>query len=123
MYLTFFTVAVLVLLFLFWKTVVIVPMREAYVVERLGKFRTILRPCSYILVPFFDKVAYRHDTREEVLDIPGQSCISQDNIQINIDGLVYLKVMDPQKASYGIEDYKSAAVNSLKPRCVQRLES
>ena len=109
--LTLFTIAVLVFLFLFWKTVVIVPMREAYVVERLGKFKEVLRPGLHILIPFFDKVAYRHDTREEVLDIPGQSCISQDNIQINIDGLVYLKVMDPQKASYGIEDYKRASVN------------
>ena len=109
--LTLFTIIVLVFLFLFWKTVVIVPMREAYVVERLGKFKEVLRPGLHILIPFFDKVAYRHDTREEVLDIPGQSCISQDNIQINIDGLVYLKVMDPQKASYGIEDYKRASVN------------
>ena len=109
--LTLFTMAVLIFLFLFWKTVVIVPMREAYVVERLGKFKDVLRPGLHILVPFFDKVAYRHDTREEVLDIPSQSCISQDNIQISIDGLVYLKVMDPQKASYGIEDYKRASVN------------
>ena len=85
-------------------------MREAYVVERLGKFKEVLRPGLHVLVPFFDKVAYCHDTREEVLDIPSQSCISQDNIQINIDGLVYLKVMDPQKASY-IEDYKRASVN------------
>jgi regulator of protease activity HflC (stomatin/prohibitin superfamily) len=109
--LTYFTILILILAFLFWKTVIVVPMREAFVVERLGKFRVILRPGLHFLIPFFDKIAYRHDTREEVLDIPGQSCISQDNIQIEIDGLVYLKVMDPHKASYGIENYKRASVN------------
>lgn len=109
--LTTFTILTLLVLFIMWKTVVIVPMRESYVVERLGKFKAVLTPGIYFLIPFFDRVAYRHDVREQVLDIPSQSCITQDNIQVEIDGIVYLKVIEPQDASYGIESYRSAAVN------------
>lgn len=109
--LTFFTILTLVLLFVFWNTVKIVPMRESYVVERLGKFRKVLNPGLHLLIPFFDRVAYRHEIREQVIDIPSQSCITKDNIQVEIDGIVYLKVIEPQDASYGIEDYVSAAMN------------
>ena len=109
--LTGFSVALLVLVFLGSKILKIVPMRENYVVERLGKFRTTLAPGIHLLIPFFDRIAYRHEMREQVMDIPGQSCITQDNIQVEIDGLVYLKVMDAKDASYGIEDYRVAAVN------------
>lgn len=94
-----------------WATVIVIPMRENVVIERLGKFRTVLKPGFHILIPFFDRAAYRHEMREQVLDIPPQSCISKDNIQIHVDGLVYLKVTDPHAASYGIEDYQLAAVN------------
>jgi len=86
-------------------------MREVCVVERLGKYRATLKPGYHFLIPFFDRVAYRHEIREQVLDIPPQSCISKDNIQIEVDGLVYLKVMDGRKASYGIGNYRRAAVN------------
>ncbi|TKB44015.1 paraslipin [Thalassotalea mangrovi] len=86
-------------------------MREVCVIERLGKFRAVMQPGLHFLIPFFDRVAYRHETREQVLDIPAQSCISKDNIQIDVDGLVYIKVMDGAKASYGIEDYRRASVN------------
>ncbi|MGI2261367.1 SPFH domain-containing protein [Shewanella sp. GXUN23E] len=105
------TLALLVVLFLIYKLLLIVPMREVAVVERLGKFRATLQPGFHFLIPFVDRVAYRHDTREEVLDVPPQSCISKDNTQLAVDGLVYLKVMDGQLASYGIEDYRMAAVN------------
>nr|WP_248289625.1 slipin family protein [Thalassotalea sp. Y01] len=101
----------LAILFIIFKLVLIVEMREVCVVERLGKFRAVMQPGLHFLIPFFDKVAYRHETREQVLDIPAQSCISKDNIQIDVDGLVYIKVMDGAKASYGIEDYKRASVN------------
>jgi len=99
------------LLFIVVKLVLIVPMKEVCIVERLGKFRAIMQPGLHFLIPFIDRVAYRHETREQVLDIPSQSCISRDNIQIEVDGLVYIQVMDGAKASYGIEDYRRACVN------------
>jgi regulator of protease activity HflC (stomatin/prohibitin superfamily) len=106
-----FTFIILGLLFTVLKLVLIVPMREVCVIERLGKFRAVMTPGVHFLIPFFDRVAYRHEVREQVLDIPSQSCISRDNVQINVDGLVYIKVMDGAKASYGIEDYRRASVN------------
>ena len=99
------------LLFIVVKLVLIVPMREVCVVERLGKFRAVMKPGLHFLIPFFDRVAYRHEIREQVLDIPSKSCISRDNVQIDVDGLVYIQVMDGAKASYGIEDYRRASVN------------
>ncbi|WP_153916092.1 SPFH domain-containing protein [Shewanella sp. TC10] len=105
------TIAFLIIGFILYKLMLIVPMREVNVIERLGKFRTVLKPGFHFLVPFVDRVAYRHDTREEVLDVPPQSCISKDNTQLEVDGLVYLKVMDGKLASYGIENYRRAAVN------------
>lgn len=109
--LTFFTFFTIALLFVLWHTIVIVPMRESIVVERLGKFRAVLGPGFHFLVPFFDNISYRHETREQVLDIPSQTCITNDNMQVEVDGLVYLKVIDPKKASYGIGDYRNASVN------------
>jgi regulator of protease activity HflC (stomatin/prohibitin superfamily) len=109
--LTPFTILVLIALFVLLKTFVVVPMREAVVVERLGKFRAVLKPGFHFLIPFFDRVAYRHETREQVIDIPSQACITRDNIQVEVDGLVYLQVLDPKQASYGIGDYKRAGIN------------
>jgi len=109
--LTYFTVLVLILLFLLLKMFVVVPMREAAVIERLGKFRIVLNPGFHFLIPFFDRIAYRHETREQVIDIPSQGCITRDNIQVEVDGLVYMQVLDPKSASYGIEDYRRAAIN------------
>ena len=86
-------------------------MRCVGVIERLGKFRAILEPGLHFLIPFIDRIAYKHETREQCLNIPNQSCISRDNIQVDVDGLLYIKVMDPYKASYGIEDYLVAAIN------------
>lgn len=108
---TFFTILFLLACFVGYNTIIIVPMREAFVIERLGKFRTILQPGLHFLIPFFDRIAYKHETREQIFDIASQSCISSDNMQISVDGLVYLKVNDPEKASYGIEDYRLAAIN------------
>jgi len=109
--LMFFTVLMILIFILAWNLMIIVPMREVVVIERLGKFHDVLSPGFYFLIPFFDRVAYRHDTREQVIDIPPQTCISKDNIQIAVDGLVYIKVMDGKRASYGIEDYKRASIN------------
>jgi regulator of protease activity HflC (stomatin/prohibitin superfamily) len=106
-----FTILALVTLFLFKVFLVVVPMRESFVIERLGKFRTVFQPGLHLVIPFFDRIAYRHEIREQVFDIPAQHCITKDNIQVEIDGLVYLKVMDPKLASYGIGDYRNAAIN------------
>jgi regulator of protease activity HflC (stomatin/prohibitin superfamily) len=105
------TCIALVALFVLSKLMLIIPMAEVCVIERLGKFRVVLKPGFHLLIPFLDRVAYRHETREEPLDIPSQSCISQDNTQIDVDGLIYIQVMDGHKASYGIENYKRACIN------------
>jgi len=105
------TFALLILLVIVVKLILVVPMKEVCIVERLGKFRAVMQPGMHFLIPFIDRVAYRHETREQVLDIPAQSCISRDNIQIDVDGLVYIQVMDGAKASYGIEDYRRASIN------------
>ena len=109
--LAIFTFVMLGVGFIVYKLILIVPMRELCVIERLGKFNKILTPGLHFLIPFVDRVAYRHETREQCLNIPHQSCISRDNIQIEVDGLLYIKLMDAYKASYGIENFLNAAVN------------
>ena len=108
---TAFTVFVVLVGVIIYKLMIIVPMRQNCVLERFGNFRKVLEPGFHIIVPFLDKVAYRHEMREQVFDIPPQSCITRDNIQVSVDGLVYIKVMDAQRASYGIGDYRMASVN------------
>lgn len=109
--LTAVTIFVLLVGVILYNLMIIVPMRQACVLERFGNFRRVLEPGFHIIVPFLDKVAYRHEIREQVFDIPAQSCITRDNIQVSVDGLVYLKVMDAKRASYGIGDYRMASVN------------
>lgn len=109
--LTGLTLFVVVAGIIIWKLMIIVPMRQSCVLERFGDFRRVLEPGFHVVVPFLDRVAYRHEIREQVLDIPEQSCITRDNIQVTVDGLVYLKVMDAKRASYGIGDYRLASVN------------
>ncbi len=109
--LTIFTLFTIFVLFVIKNTIVIVPMRESIVIQRLGKFRKVLDPGFHFLLPFFDSIAYVHEIREQVFDIPSQTCITNDNMQVEVDGLVYLKVTDPQKASYGISDYKNDSIN------------
>ncbi len=106
-----FTVVAFVGLWLASRTFLIVPMRENVVKERLGKFAGVLEPGLHVMLPFLDRAAYRQETREQVIDIPAQSCITRDNIQLEVDGVVYLKVVDAKKASYGIGNYRRAAVN------------
>ncbi len=95
-------VAVLITLF---KTAVIVPQRQAYIVERLGRYSSTLEAGFHILVPFLDRVAYRRTLKETPIDVPPQQCITKDNITVDVDGILYLQVMDPAKASYGIDNY------------------
>ncbi len=87
------------------KTAVVVPQQSAYVVERLGKYSRILDAGFHILVPFLEKPAYRHSLKEIAIDIAEQVCITKDNVQVGVDGVLYLQVMDPKSASYGITDY------------------
>lgn len=93
----------------FFKTIRIVPQKQAYIIERLGKYRTTLEPGFHILVPFLDKVAYTHSLKETAIDVPPQQCITKDNIAVEVDGILYLQVMDPRKASYGINNYQFAS--------------
>jgi regulator of protease activity HflC (stomatin/prohibitin superfamily) len=98
-------------LFVFWvvaKTAVVVPQQNAYVVERLGRFSGVLDAGFHILVPFVDAIRYRHLLKEQAMDIPEQVCITKDNVQVAVDGILYLKVMDPERASYGISNYTFA---------------
>lgn len=95
--------------FLVVKTARIVPQRHAYVVERLGKYSRTLEAGFHILIPLLDKVGYKHSLKEVAVDVPSQMCITRDNISIEIDGVLYMQVLDPKKASYGIENYYFAA--------------
>lgn len=92
------------------KTARIVPQRSAYVVERLGRFQSVLDAGFHLLIPFIDKVAYKHTLKEQAIDVPQQACVTKDNIQIHVDGVIYMQVIDPKLASYGIEDYRFAAI-------------
>ncbi|MFL5264381.1 MAG: SPFH domain-containing protein [Anaeromyxobacteraceae bacterium] len=87
------------------KSAVVVPQQNAYVVERLGKFAGVLEAGFHVLVPFLDVVRYRHTLKEQAMDIPEQICITRDNVQVGVDGVLYLKVLDAGRASYGIGDY------------------
>ena len=89
----------------------IVEFREEIIQERLGKYKKTLKPGFHFLIPFVDRPAYDQEMREQVIDVPSQTCITKDNIEVAVDGLVYLKVMDSYKASYGISNYQAAAVN------------
>ncbi len=87
----------------------IVPQKSAFIVERLGKYAKTLEAGFHLLLPFIDRVAYRHSLKEVAVDVASQSCITKDNIAVEVDGVLYLQVMDPGKASYGIENYMFAS--------------
>jgi regulator of protease activity HflC (stomatin/prohibitin superfamily) len=99
--------AILVLIVLS-RTAIVVPQQSAFVVERLGKYNGVLNAGFHILVPFMDVVRYRHSLKEEAMDIPEQICITRDNVQVAVDGILYLKVLNPERASYGISNYEFA---------------
>lgn len=92
------------------KTAKIVPQRQAFVVERLGKYSRNLDAGFHLLIPFIERVAYRHNLKEIALDVPSQMCITKDNIAVEIDGVLYMQVLDAKSASYGIEDYRYASI-------------
>lgn len=108
--LTIILIAVLLFaLVLFFKTIRIVPQKSAFIIERLGKYLTTLEAGFHVLLPFLDKVAYKHTLKEQAVDVPPQSCITKDNIAVEVDGILYMQVIDPKKASYGIDHYSFAA--------------
>src|SRR5437762_7249827 len=87
------------------RTAVVVPQQSAFVVERLGRFRATLDAGFHILLPFIDAIRYRHSLKEHAGEIPEQICITRDNVQVHVDGVLYLKVLNPERASYGVNDY------------------
>ncbi len=102
-----FVVAVLVLIVIA-RTAIVVPQQSAFVVERLGKYHTTLGAGFHILLPFLDTIRYRHSLKEAAFDIPAQVCITRDNVQVGVDGVLYMKVLNPERASYGIADFNFA---------------
>jgi regulator of protease activity HflC (stomatin/prohibitin superfamily) len=98
----------LVVLIVIAKTAIVVPQQSAYVVERLGRYHGTLGAGFHVLLPFVDTIRYRHTLKELAVDIPAQVCITRDNVQVGVDGVLYLKVLNPERASYGITDYMFA---------------
>ncbi|EGV35569.1 genome-derived Neisseria antigen 1220 [Neisseria weaveri] len=101
-----FPILLLIVVVVFgFKSFIVVPQQEAYVVERLGRFHKVLNPGLNILIPFIDRVAYKHTLKEIPMDVPSQVCITRDNTQLTVDGIIYFQVTDPKLASYGSSNY------------------
>ncbi len=103
-------VLVIFLLIAFLSTFKVVPQRSIYIVERLGKYSRTLEAGFHILIPFIDKISYKQNLKEQAIDVASQICITKDNIAVEVDGVLYLQVIDPQKASYGIDNYRFAVI-------------
>jgi len=99
---------VVLVVFVIARTAVIVPQQSAYVIETLGKYSKTLRAGFHILVPFVERVAYKHSLKELALDVPEQVCITKDNVQVSVDGILYMQTLEPERASYGISDFAFA---------------
>jgi regulator of protease activity HflC (stomatin/prohibitin superfamily) len=95
----------LLVLFVLYQTAVVVPQQSAFIVERLGRYHGTLDAGFHLLVPFVDAIRYRHTLKEQAFDIPAQVCITRDNVQVGVDGILYMKVLNPERASYGIQNY------------------
>ncbi|GHE94082.1 SPFH domain-containing protein [Thalassotalea profundi] len=100
----------LYLAFKFIQAICLVPTQSAYVVERLGKYKCTLEAGFHVLLPFIDRVAFIQDLKEETIDVPPQECFSMDEVNVEVDGVIYIQITDPLKASYGITDYRFAAM-------------
>lgn len=109
------SLGILILLGLFFiykviRSLQLVPNQFAYIVERLGNYKKTLGPGFHALIPFFDKVVYKQDLREETIEVEPQECFTKDNVKVEVDGVIYLSVTDPVNASYGVTDYRNAAI-------------
>ena len=102
-------VLVVLIIIILIKTAIVVPQRHEYVIERLGKYRTTLEAGFHVLWPFFDKIAYRRNLKEEPVDIGGQTCITADNVTLEVDGIMYIQVVNSRQSAYGIDNYHFAA--------------
>jgi regulator of protease activity HflC (stomatin/prohibitin superfamily) len=100
-----FLILAIVVLIVIARTAVVVPQQSAYVVERLGRYHVTLSAGFHVLLPFVDAIRYRHSLKERAIDIPAQVCITRDNVQVQVDGILYLKVLNAERASYGISDF------------------
>jgi regulator of protease activity HflC (stomatin/prohibitin superfamily) len=105
--LVFLVLAVLVLVVIS-RTAVVVPQQNAFIVERLGRYHGTLQAGFHILTPFVDVIRYRHSLKEVAIDIAAQVCITRDNVQVEVDGILYMKILDPERASYGIANFNFA---------------
>lgn len=103
--LIFFGILAVIIVIAILKTAIVVPQKTVYIVERLGKYSCTLDAGFHILIPFIDNIAYKHTLKEQAIDVPPQECITKDNITVSVDGILYIQVMDPVKASYGIGNY------------------
>jgi len=103
-------VILMILFFIVWKTFIIVPHQHAYIKERLGNYAATLESGFHFLVPFIDRISYKHVLKEESIDVPPQICITKDNVQVEVDGILYIKVIDAKRASYGINNYRFASI-------------
>ncbi len=92
------------------KTARVVPQKTVFIIERLGKYHATLEAGFHILIPFIDRIAYKHSLKENAIDVPSQTCITKDNIQVEVDGILYFQIVDPVKASYGINDYAFGSI-------------
>jgi len=116
------TVLVVVILI---KTAVIVPQKSEFIIERLGKYSRTLGAGFHLLIPFLDRVSYKYVLKEEVFDIPSQTCITKDNVTVEVDGLIYLQVVDSKSSAYGINDYRMAAsqlAQTTLRSCIGRID-
>lgn len=105
-----FLVLLAIVVIAVFNAIRIVPQRSAFIVERLGKYDKTLEAGFHMLIPFVDKVAYRHTLKEQAVDVPPQTCITRDNISVEVDGILYMQVIDAQRASYGINNYRFASI-------------
>ncbi|MFW5727740.1 MAG: SPFH domain-containing protein [Spirochaetia bacterium] len=92
------------------RSIRIIPAKTALVIERLGKFSRTLEAGFHVLIPFIEKVRYKHSMKEQAIDVPAQECFTQDNVKVRVDGVLYMKVVDPRRASYGITNYEYATI-------------
>lgn len=99
-----------IIIFQFFRSIRLVPTKSAFIVERLGKYHGTLGPGFHALFPFIDRVAFKVDLKEETIEVPPQDCFSKDEVNVEVDGVIYLSVTDPVKASYGVTDYRHAAM-------------
>lgn len=104
-----FIILVIFVIIIFIKSAVVVPQKTVYIIERLGKYHATLDAGFHILIPFIDKAAYRHTLKEQVFEVPPQTCITKDNIAVEVDGILYMQIIDPVKASYGVTNYAFAS--------------